>query len=207
MNVSDSKRDYSSPLRERLAQETRQLIFEGAIRLMENGSEEELTIAAVAKVAGVSERTVYRHFPSKEELLEASWRWSRERMGFGTFPKNPDELVEMLPRVYDSFAKHGKLMHGYLYSQAGRRMQCEMEPLRQAGISASLAEVTAGLSAADIRNAEAVIQLLYSGRGWSGMCENWGLTSAEAAQAATWAVQVLVRELRALQQAAADGRG
>lgn len=203
-----SKRSYTSPLRERLAQETRELIFRGAAKVLEDEAHDELSYAAVAQAAGVAERTVYRHFPTKDQLLDAVWQWTREQMGFGRYPADPRELLAMLPEVYRGFDRHARLMQGYLFSQAGRRLQQRYAARRRKSLRACLAEATAGLTAADRRNAEAVIQLLYSGRGWSALRDNWGLSGEEAAQAAAWAVQVLLREVRVLQQSAQpEGEG
>jgi TetR/AcrR family transcriptional repressor of mexCD-oprJ operon len=51
------------------AERNLQAILDAAERLLENG--EQASIAAVAKQAGVSRVTVYAHFDTREELLEA----------------------------------------------------------------------------------------------------------------------------------------
>ena len=55
-----------SNLREQQRQETREQILRAVGRLLESGSLEDLNFADVAKEAGLGERTVYRHFPTKE---------------------------------------------------------------------------------------------------------------------------------------------
>ena len=62
-------RPYSSPLRERQAQQTRELILDAVTELLENHRIDEVTTREIAQSAKVSERTVYRHFPDRDALL------------------------------------------------------------------------------------------------------------------------------------------
>src|ERR1700758_3977205 len=64
-----------SSARDRQRQETREQILRAVARQLEAGEMEDLSFAEVAKDAGVGERTVYRHFPTKEALLGAFWSW------------------------------------------------------------------------------------------------------------------------------------
>jgi glycosyltransferase involved in cell wall biosynthesis len=61
--------------RDRQREETREQILRAVGRQLESGSLEDLNFAEVAKDAGLGERTVYRHFPTKEALLGAFWSW------------------------------------------------------------------------------------------------------------------------------------
>lgn len=56
-------------LRERRRLETRGLIQAHAVRLFTDRGYDEVTVADVAEAAGVSAMTVYRHFPTKEDLV------------------------------------------------------------------------------------------------------------------------------------------
>src|SRR3954463_16168280 len=59
-------------LRERKKQQTRQLIAETARRLFAERGFEQVTVAAVAQEADVSQQTVFNYFPTKEDLV--FWR-------------------------------------------------------------------------------------------------------------------------------------
>ena len=59
-------------LRERKKQKTRELIAESARRLFADRGFERVSVAEIARVADVSEQTVFNYFPSKEDLV--FWR-------------------------------------------------------------------------------------------------------------------------------------
>src|ERR671935_512960 len=59
-------------LRERKKQRTRELIAETARRLFVERGFEHVSVAEIARVAEVSEKTVFNYFPSKEDLVY--WR-------------------------------------------------------------------------------------------------------------------------------------
>ncbi|MGW0908679.1 TetR/AcrR family transcriptional regulator [Streptomyces sp. NPDC002853] len=56
-------------LRERQRSETRRVIQTHAVRLFTDRGYDTVTVADVAAAAGVSAMTVYRHFPTKEDLV------------------------------------------------------------------------------------------------------------------------------------------
>jgi AcrR family transcriptional regulator len=64
----DTKRAYVSPLRDGQSEATRVRIVEAVARVLARGIV-ELSVPAVAKEAGVSVATVYRHFPTKTDLV------------------------------------------------------------------------------------------------------------------------------------------
>jgi AcrR family transcriptional regulator len=59
-------------LRERKKQQTRELIAETARQLFAERGFERVTVAEIARVADVSEKTVFNYFPTKEDLVY--WR-------------------------------------------------------------------------------------------------------------------------------------
>ncbi len=66
---------YTSSLRDRQKQATQDQIMHAVARKLESGPLEDLSFAEIAAEAEVGERTVYRHFPTKEALLGAFWAW------------------------------------------------------------------------------------------------------------------------------------
>ena len=93
---------YHSPLREEQAAATRSRILDACLALMRTGA--DLTYSAVATRAGVQERTVYRHFPTRGDLEAGLWTWIRDHLTHVDFSAdNTDDLVKALHRSFSGF--------------------------------------------------------------------------------------------------------
>lgn len=78
--LANKARPYRSDLRAEQAEGTRARILDAALRVMTTGVA-SLSIPAVAREAGVSVPTVYRHFGTKAELLAAMYPHAARRSG------------------------------------------------------------------------------------------------------------------------------
>src|SRR5260370_29377475 len=79
--IMNKRRDYQSPLRQEQTKRTRELILEGLIQTMAHGGLADLSIPAVARVAGVSLPTIYRHFRTKRELIASLGSYILQKFG------------------------------------------------------------------------------------------------------------------------------
>lgn len=86
-------RPYRSELRAEQAAETRGRILDAALRVMTTGVA-SLSIPAVAREAGVSVPTVYRHFATKADLLRALYPHAARRSGLDGLP-DPTSLHDL----------------------------------------------------------------------------------------------------------------
>jgi AcrR family transcriptional regulator len=73
-------REYHSELRLQQADQTRSLILDATLRVMADGVT-AVSILAVAREAGTSVPTIYRHFGTKRELLAALYPYLERRAG------------------------------------------------------------------------------------------------------------------------------
>ncbi|MET7752974.1 TetR family transcriptional regulator [Micromonospora sp. NPDC005367] len=73
------------------AQRNRQRLLDAAVRAFSQG-EPEVTLESVARDAGVGIGTLYRHFPTREALVEAAYRSELGRLCDAV-----PELLEQLP--------------------------------------------------------------------------------------------------------------
>ncbi|MFN4191700.1 MAG: TetR/AcrR family transcriptional regulator [Tabrizicola sp.] len=188
--MSDSPRPYRSALREEQAKATRDRILAATIDLMQ--AEEDASMDAIAKAAGVERRTVFRHFETREALLAEAFQWLNDRLGVTIAPGDPAALAQA---IRDGFARMDSLegaVRAGLHSRAGRDMRLAQLPRRRAAFAASLAPVTSSLAPADKARIEALAHLLYSAAAWEVLKDYGGLTGAEAGQAAAWALERLL---------------
>src|SRR5438046_1772651 len=95
-------RTYRSDLRAEQAEATRSRILDAAIRVLARGIA-TLSMPDVAREAGVSLPTVYRHFGTKQELLDAIYPHAERRAGLGELvtPRSIGELREGIRRLLD----------------------------------------------------------------------------------------------------------
>jgi AcrR family transcriptional regulator len=105
--MSDSPpaaRGYSSKLRTRQKEQTGELILSSVAALLNRGGLAAVTIAAVAQQAEVTERTIYRHFATREDLLGAFWQWQLQQAAGEnvTAPPTLEALLATIPRLFAS---------------------------------------------------------------------------------------------------------
>ena len=92
-----AKRPYNSPARRQRVAETRERIVAAGAALVREFTTwdwDGLTFRAVAELAGISERTVYRHFPTERHLHDAVMARLEDEAGI-TY-----EDVELANRFY-----------------------------------------------------------------------------------------------------------
>lgn len=97
--IANKAREYRSELREQQAEDTRSRILDAALRVMADGFA-SVSIPNVAREAGVSVPTIYRHFKTKQELLDALYPHLARRSGLTT-PPPPKTLAEIRQGVID----------------------------------------------------------------------------------------------------------
>lgn len=188
--------DEDAPsLRERQKAQTRNLIVDALLAAMAAGQLEQATHDALAKRAGVSRQTVYRHFPDRESLMAALWERLNPRFSATGLPTDEAALTALLGPMFAAFERDAPLITIAQNTPQGRAMRLSVRAKRTAAFRQATAEATRGMSERDAMMATAVIQLLHGGQAWIEMREQWGLTSAEIATACGWAIRTLLADL------------
>jgi AcrR family transcriptional regulator len=196
MNAQTMTSNYDSPLRQEQKEATRRRILDAAGRLMADRGLEDLSFTAIAKDAGVKERTVYRHFANKSALLEALWGWYQRRINYGSIAETERDLLDKPLRTFVGFEENDKLTRALWSSPQGRDFRLSNVEERKAGIKKAIADATRGLPPRQAKWLAAAIHVLYSGAAWSIMKDYWGLSGADAGRASAMAIELLLNAAR-----------
>jgi AcrR family transcriptional regulator len=186
----------SMSLREQHALATRERILGAVADLLEEGNSEELTVPAVADASGVSLRTVYRYYPTREELLEAAGRWIGDELLKHPYPRNLDEVADLYQKGTQDFDERPGLVRALALSQLGQNVRGYRRRERLEAIRRSLRAELTELSESELQQAEAVLAYLHNMLAYTTLREENGLSGPEIGEAVGWAIRTLVADLR-----------
>ena len=152
-----------------------------------------LTHDAVARISGVSRRTVYRRYADQPRLRRRLWQLLSPPAGM---PRDAGRLLDHeLRESFEGFDRKAAAMTVATASPEGRLMRLENREERVACYGAAFAPFTAGLTDDQRARANAVMQLLCCGLAWREMRDQWHLSGTEASEASVWALKVLMAHL------------
>jgi AcrR family transcriptional regulator len=186
----------TSPLRESQLQITRKRILESMARLVTESGAFSVTHSSIASVALVSERTIYRHYPTKDQLWDDFLLWVSERVGLEELPQNEGQLIAAISTMFQRFDEHEELLRQCLEANAWSEIWMRgrkgwKESVENAVLSA--AEQADRRKAAQIG---AMVQLLFSGISWKTIKDHWALSTEEATEAVEFTLKLLFDELK-----------
>ena len=201
--MSSPAASSASSLRADQAEETRRRILDAAIVQLADAAAPELTIPSVARHAGVGIRTVYRYFPTKDDLLEAAGSEFDERVGFHEFAASIDKLEPQLRELYSRFADDEPRIRAALESRAGREVRARNRPHRMRTLERTLEPLLEGLDTEERRRTVTLVYLFFSAQTWRLLVDYPGMTTDQAAEAASAGLTTV---LDSLERAAARRR-
>jgi AcrR family transcriptional regulator len=188
----DMKAQSATSIRQAYKDMTRYRVLDAAIALMAEDREAALTVAAVAARAGVTERTIYRHFRTRDALVEAVWPRMQARVRSQGFPRTARALVATPLRLFPNFDRDEALVRASVHSESGREVRLRANGERQAAMLACVDDALPGLDEGARRRRAAVVQLIDSAYGWAVLKDFWDLDGEQAGQAASEAIAVLL---------------
>ena len=198
MNATGVARSYSSPLRGEQAAATRARVLDAAIDLLQSTDSGDVAIPDVAERAGVSVRTAYRAFPTREDLLEGVLAELSRRFEAiaGTVPTTLDALAESAEGAVRAVYEVEPLFRALFATPAGRELHRRTAPQRRQAIDDMLVAELADLSPQQRRRFVAVAHLLSSSRSVLLLKDYHDLDADDAVAAVRWALAVLVAAVR-----------
>ena len=188
-------------LRDRQAAATREQILDVAFEMLTRHPNDPFSHEAVAEKAGMGARTVYRHFPSRAELLQALWERLRGATGI-RFPAAEEEVVPFIRGVFQQFEDNAALVRAVLNSSISMEVRKTGAIRGRADLTKSLSQVLSGLPPRRQAQVIAVFLTLYSGNFWQTLRDRGGLTGPDAQEAGVWTLEALLNAARSEAKAA-----
>jgi AcrR family transcriptional regulator len=188
--------DTSRPsLRQAQRAVTEQRIIEALAALIEEEHPLEISMAAVAKRAAVSEPTVYRHFPTKRDLFAALAGYQFRAVAAGLAPASADDLADVVGRVFQRAAGMEHVVRWTLAATDPERIPRPNVEARLAMLRTALGDQAVGDDEAG-RFLLRTVLLLTSPMAWLYWKDYLGLEPAAAAATAGWAIRTLAGAAR-----------
>jgi AcrR family transcriptional regulator len=185
---------YQSPLRARLKEQTSLLILEAVGAILMTDGLAAVSIAEVARVAEVTERTVYRHFPTRDDLVRAFIAWHLEHAVGGphiTLPRTIDELLAWLGPRYEAWARDRGIVSQAYLSPVGRELRKPLFELGYANIVRMLTQERPELSVESRRFMAAAMLTLMSTENFVFLYENLGYSPDEVHMSVVAAINAM----------------
>jgi AcrR family transcriptional regulator len=196
-NQSERK-PYTSSLRERQVAQTRELILDAVTTLLGDRRADEVTMRDIAAAAEVSERTVYRHFPDREALLEGlTQRLPQLDLKPSFAAGGLDALAPTSRRLMELLDEHHVTARAEAVFNADPRRFAAGTRTNTREMRTLLAKELPELGEREQLRVAAVLRCLVSTQAWLRMREEFGVPGAESGPVVAWVIDTIIRELRA----------
>jgi AcrR family transcriptional regulator len=188
--LSTSRRSYHSPARQKAAAATRDRIIDAGTRLVRGFTTwdwDELTFRAVAERAEVSERTVYRHFPTERHLHDAIMGRLEGEAGIAYEDVELDNFAEVTARLFASLGRFAikdsiGAPHGAAFVGAEAKRHDALDR----------AVVAPHLPDAQRRALAGLLDVLWSPPTYERLVGAWNLENTEAVDAIQWLITKVI---------------
>jgi AcrR family transcriptional regulator len=190
--LSTPRRRYDSPARREGAAATRERIVDAGARLVRGFTSwdwDELTFRAVAERAGVSERTVYRNFPSERLLHDAIMARLEDEAGVSYEDVELDNVGEVTARVFAAVGRFAskdtiEAPRGPAFAGADAR--------RHEALDRAVAARAPELPDARRMALAGLLDVLWSPPTYERLIGAWNLDNAEAISAVQWLIAKVI---------------
>lgn len=187
-------------LRARQARLARDAALDAVVELLEHGELEDIDDVAmpeVARAAGVSLRTLYRYFPTREALLRAAGARVQARLALPVEVDGPDDIAPSFWAASGRLAEHPRLARALVRTATGRATHAPTRSARVETIHAAIGQLTAELPPQRARQLAGVITHLCSSTAWVTISDESTLTAEDARSGVLWALTTLLDAVRA----------
>jgi AcrR family transcriptional regulator len=178
---------------------TRARIVRAVAELVADGHPAAVSVPAVATRAGVGVATVYRYFPTKEALLDASAMVLGDEAKVSSldqYPQSFAELANVLPEQFAAIAGQIPLARNQLASPLGRQLRQRRWEAKQQAVAAALRGSGIDPDSEPGQRFGAIADVLTSSTAVLEMHDKAGIPIDVATEHVLWALDVLERATR-----------
>ena len=186
-------REYRSQLRSQQAEQTSNRILEATLRVMAGGVA-SVSIPAVAREAGVSVPTVYRHFGTKSDLLAALYPYLARRVGMDELiaPRTIEEFRDTIGAIFDRLDAFDDLARAAVASPAAREARTITMPDRLRMSGQFVDAIAPELGKADRDRIARVLVILTTSAALRTWRDQLGASVDDATRDVEWALRSLI---------------
>jgi AcrR family transcriptional regulator len=185
-----------SQLRDRKAAAVREAVLDRLLDRLEDEDLHEVAVEDLADGVGVSRRTLYRYFPTRDDLFAAAGERYVTKLGLPETIDGPDAIAQSFAEANRRIAERPALARSLVRSAAGRSVRMGPRRRRVDAIEAALEELTCRLPPRTARQAGAVISHLCGLTAWIAVQDESGLDGDDSRAALVWALDALIAQLR-----------
>ncbi|MBC7593516.1 MAG: TetR/AcrR family transcriptional regulator [Kineosporiaceae bacterium] len=182
-------------LRARQQRVARATILDATLEMLVE-SDDEPSYAEIARRSGVARRTLYRYFPTRDELYAAVGEHTVTRLGLPIDIGTSSQLVASFKHASGISMRNVPLARALVKTTAGRRVRSGPWSRRSAAVATALEDAVAHLPPRQARGATAIMQYLFGLHTWVRLHDEYGLSPEDARESVAWALETLLSELR-----------
>jgi AcrR family transcriptional regulator len=179
-------------LRDLHAEKTRELIIDAVIDQLGDTGVLEFSYFEVARRAGISVRTLYRHFPERDDLFAAVIQRINARVGFHEYPSTGRGMIDLARTLFPAFDENVALILAQQQTRLGTEVRSQGRRDRAKAARRAVDDTAPGLSPERREDIAAVCHCLLSSDAWRRMREDFGLDGKRSGEAIAWALETLL---------------
>lgn len=193
-NPPAQKRRYNSEVRQQQSTRTREIIISSGVELAHEFPSwdwKNLTFRAVGERAGISERTVYRYFPTEQALKDAVLQQLVKESG-----------IDLEALTLAEFTTTIKSLFRYMLSFAAKTKEDEdpsfssVDQERRAALLRSVIQATSGWTESQQQVATASLDILWQPATFERLLNGWSFDSEKSLATLTWLIDLVERAIR-----------
>ncbi|HUL99453.1 MAG TPA: TetR/AcrR family transcriptional regulator [Mycobacterium sp.] len=191
-----SRRRYDSPTRREQATKTRERIVAAGADLVRGFPAwdwDDLTFRAVAERAGVSERTVYRNFPSERHLHDAVMAQLEDDAGVSYDDIALDDVAGVTARVFESLHRFAIEDSGHT---PGDPTFAGADTRRRDALMRAVSTQARHWGDTERRVAAGLLDVLWSPTTYERLVRAWKLDDSQATGAVGWLIGKVVEAVQ-----------